>query len=103
MGTSHNMLNFLTAITLHEYRILSHAISQMKDLFKIYLSMYDTTVFVNQNSGKSKLENYPSTFYCQNIWQMEPLDSGSDINMIQLLDQSIDCLQCELLKLLFTV
>ena len=63
---------FPTAITLHTDCASSIAIPQMKDLFIIYSSMYDTTIFVRPISAKSKLEKILSTFYYQFFWPLEP-------------------------------
>ena len=63
---------FPTAITLHTSCVSSIFILQMKDLFKIYPSMYDMTIFVWKINAQSKLEKILSTFYYQFFRQLDP-------------------------------
>ena len=48
--------HFPTAITLHTNDVSSLALPQMKDLLKVYSSVYDTTILVSKISTPSKLE-----------------------------------------------
>ena len=70
---------FPTAITLYTDSVSSLAMHQLKDLFKIYSSMYNTTIVVCKISAQSKLEKILSTFYYQFFWPLEPLGTGCDV------------------------
>ena len=64
--------------SLHRQCIIA-CMHQLKDLFKIYSSMYNTTIVVCKISAQSKLEKILSTFYYQFFWPLEPLGTGCDV------------------------
>ena len=70
---------FPTAITLYTDSVSSLAMHQLNYLFKIYSSMYNTTIVVCKISAQSKLEKILSTFYYQFFWPLEPLGTGCDV------------------------